>query len=55
MKNVYTILQQIYSGNGAPNFIGIVRGLWDYKKKRFRPFPFFLRYLLKTYHLTTSV
>jgi len=27
VENVYTILQQIYSGNGVPNFIRIARVL----------------------------
>jgi len=27
VENLYTILQQIYSGNGVPNFVSIVRVL----------------------------
>jgi len=35
VENVYIILQQIYSGNSLPDFIGIVRVLWDILQKTF--------------------
>jgi len=35
VKNVYTILQQIYSGKCVPNFIRIARVLWKILQKTF--------------------
>jgi len=36
VENAYILLQQIYSGNGIPNFIRITRVLWKILQKTFR-------------------
>jgi len=35
VENLYTILQQIYWGNGVPNFVSIARVLWEILQETF--------------------